>query len=235
MVIFSRPECKLLNGTVLLWILENGDVSCFNMRTVLTLTVIKWILLNWCVVHSNLGLAHVWLISPAFSWGICTSYHSSFQGTEPPISCHVWEVWDQTSVSSSSHCQSFLMWRGQIVPISWDPTWTFPLPAVKVHLKGGGGKPECESEGCKLVDREEWTFQFISFFCLTALHPILYHHRETSRPCALRMTASGHPWKWSEQAFTRQCTLAAIQGEEGIFYIPELCDSSQMSCLDTFR
>lgn len=56
---FYRPECKLLNGTVLLWILENGDVSCFNMRTVLTLTVIKWILLNWCVVHSNLGLAHV--------------------------------------------------------------------------------------------------------------------------------------------------------------------------------
>jgi len=34
---FYRPECRLLNGTVLLWIQETGDVNCFSMRAVLTL------------------------------------------------------------------------------------------------------------------------------------------------------------------------------------------------------
>lgn len=102
---------------------------------------------------------------------------------------------------------SFLTWRCQTVPGSWDPTWTSPLSAVKVHLEGekGEGKPECESERCRLVVRAEWAFQLILVFCLTPLHSIFYHHWETSRLCALRITDSGHPWKWSEQAFTRQC------------------------------
>lgn len=134
---FCKTDCKLLTGTVLLWNLENGDISCFQYESSSdSLTIIRRMLLRWCVVYSNLGLAHVWLTSPAFSSGICISQDSGLQGTQPPVSCDVWEAWDQISANSSSHCQSFLMWRCQTVPSSWDPTWTFPLSAVKVHLRG---------------------------------------------------------------------------------------------------
>lgn len=51
--------------------------------------MIKLLLLSWGVVHSNLGLAHAdsrLLRSRQHLYGICISYHSGLQGTEPPVS-----------------------------------------------------------------------------------------------------------------------------------------------------
>lgn len=78
---FLQPECKILKGTALLWILENGDVDCFGKNTKLTLCLwlscycsagvlftVIWVLLMLTHVSCVLGsicMGFVFLTIPA--------------------------------------------------------------------------------------------------------------------------------------------------------------------------